>query len=154
MGLVCSCFDGLIGDSSSTEGKSRFVNGMLASPHPPPGQPGFDAAKLKAYIGATADLYAAAQAGDADACKIALAAGAEPGKPNHWKGNTTPLHAAAAAGSSIVCNLLLDAGGKGTWVEAVTGDWDGHSGETALVVAERYQRQDVADLFRSRGLAR
>merc|ERR1712224_967988 len=94
MGIACSCFDGVFGDSSSA-GNSLFVNGMLASPHPPPGQPGFDATKMKAYIGATSDLYAAAKAGDVEACKVALVAGAEPGKPNHWKGNTTPLHAAA-----------------------------------------------------------
>merc|ERR1712203_968879 len=108
MGVACSCLDGLFGGSSPAE-HSLFVNGMLASPLPPPGKPGFDPAKLKAYIGATSDLYAAAQAGDADACKVALAAGAEPGKANHWKGNTTPLHVAAAAGSRIVCKLLLDA---------------------------------------------
>eukprot|EP00931_Biecheleriopsis_adriatica_P033029 TRINITY_DN19204_c1_g1_i1.p1 TRINITY_DN19204_c1_g1~~TRINITY_DN19204_c1_g1_i1.p1 ORF type:complete len:153 (-),score=32.67 TRINITY_DN19204_c1_g1_i1:383-841(-) len=149
MGLTssCSCFSFLGGSATSNP---LFVNGMLAEPIPPPGQPGFDAAKLKEYIGATSDLYAAAAAGNVEACKAALAKGAEPGKQNHWKGNTTPLHAAAAAGSVPVCELLLDAGGIGSWMESRTGKWDDFSGETALEVALRYQRQAAADLIKTR----
>mmetsp|Transcript_65364 Transcript_65364/g.115977 ORF Transcript_65364/g.115977 Transcript_65364/m.115977 type:complete len:154 (+) Transcript_65364:53-514(+) len=143
----CRCFDFLGGSGASS---SLFANGMLAVPVPPPGQPGFDAAKLKEYIGATSDLYAAAVAGNLEACKIALAKGAEPGKQNHWQGNTTPLHAAAAAGSVPVCELLLDAGGPGSWQELRTGKWEGLSGETALQVALRYNRQAVADLIGAR----
>mmetsp|Transcript_40419 Transcript_40419/g.102711 ORF Transcript_40419/g.102711 Transcript_40419/m.102711 type:complete len:147 (+) Transcript_40419:31-471(+) len=130
---------------------SLFKNGMLAVPVPPPGQPGFEAAKLKEYIGATSDLYSAVQAGDVEVCRAALSKGAEPGKQNHWKGNSTPLHVAAAVGSVEVCKLLLDQGGPGPWLDSKTGSWQDNSGETALAVAMRHQRPDVAELLQGRG---
>ena len=67
---------------------------------------------MKIFIAATSDLYAAAAAGDLEACKSALDRGAEAGRPNPWQGKYTPLHMAAAAGSVPVCELFLARGAE------------------------------------------
>ncbi|CAE8730906.1 unnamed protein product, partial [Polarella glacialis] len=114
---------------------------QVPGPPPPPGHADYDPARMKLFIEATADLYAAAQAGDLETCLACLAKGAEPGRPNNWMGKSTPLHAAAAAGSLAVCQLLLD---RGASVESRTTSWEGHEAETPEAVAARHGHQSVA----------
>jgi ankyrin repeat protein len=103
-------------------------------------------------------LHQAARSGNADQVRLLVAHGADPNRMNRgvqlapkrkvFKGTETPLHCAAEAGNLEVVRALLACGAE---VDARTGELDEFTGETALLIAVRERRYEVAAALVSAG---
>ena len=87
-------------------------------------------------------IHKAAQVGNIEAVKQAIADGADVNAKGGWR-EGTPLHTAALWGHKEIAELLIAAGAE---VNAKT-----KRGETPLDLAIRYDETDTADLLRKHG---